>query len=88
MAANKDNICLTTKEVVILLISVFVVGFCTIIYELLIGTVSSYLLGDSITQFSLVIGLTMTAMGIGTLISRVLCTVLYLPENSPIFKRM
>ena len=64
---NKKKI-LTSKESVILLLSVFVVGFCTIIYELLIGSVSSYFLGDSIKQFSLVIGLTMTAMGLGTLI--------------------
>ena len=63
---------LTTKEIVVLLLSVFIVGFCTIIYELLIGSVSSYFLGDSIKQFSLVIGLTMTAMGIGTLISRII----------------
>ena len=67
---NKKKI-LTSKESVILLLSVFVVGFCTIIYELLIGSVSSYFLGDSIKQFSLVIGLTMTAMGLGTLISRI-----------------
>jgi len=66
---NKQNI-LTAKESSILLLSVGVVGFCTIIYELLIGSVSSYFLGDSIKQFSLVIGLTMTAMGIGTLASR------------------
>ena len=66
---NKKKI-LTSKESVILLLSVFVVGFCTIIYELLRGSVSSYFLGDSIKQFSLVIGLTMTAMGLGTLISR------------------
>lgn len=68
MESNKTT--LTSKEVVILLLSVFIVGFCTIIYELLIGSVSSYFLGDSIKQFSLVIGLTMTAMGLGTLISR------------------
>ena len=63
---------LTTKEVVVLLSSVLIVGFCTIIYELLIGGVSSYFLGDSIRQFSLVIGLSMTAMGIGTLLSRLI----------------
>jgi len=61
---------LTKKDASILLFCVFVVGFCTIIYELLIGSVSSYFIGDSITQFSIVIGLTMTAMGIGTLLSR------------------
>lgn len=63
---------LSSKETVILLISVFIVGFCTIIYELLIGSVSSYFLGDSVKQFSIVIGLTMTAMGIGTLVSRLI----------------
>lgn len=68
MESNKGT--LSSKEVVILLLSVFIVGFCTIIYELLIGSVSSYFLGDSIKQFSIVIGLTMTAMGLGTLVSR------------------
>lgn len=61
---------LTNKDAAILLFCVFVVGFCTIIYELLIGSLSSYFIGDSIKQFSITIGLTMTAMGIGTLISR------------------
>ncbi|MBQ4646637.1 MAG: polyamine aminopropyltransferase [Candidatus Gastranaerophilales bacterium] len=61
---------LTKKDASILLFCVFAVGFCTIIYELLIGSVSSYFIGDSITQFSITIGLTMTAMGIGTLLSR------------------
>ena len=58
------------RDAAVLLLSVFVVGLCTIVYELLIGSISSYLLGDSITQFSITIGLTMTAMGIGTLFSR------------------
>ena len=61
---------LTNKDASILLFCVFAVGFCTIVYELLIGSVSSYFIGDSIKQFSITIGLTMTAMGIGTLISR------------------
>ncbi len=61
---------LTKKDASILLFCVFVVGFCTIVYELLIGSISSYFIGDSIKQFSITIGLTMTAMGIGTLISR------------------
>jgi spermidine synthase len=57
-------------ESIVLLFTVFVVGLCTIIYELLIGSVSSYFLGDSIKQFSITIGLSMTAMGLGTLFSR------------------
>lgn len=61
---------LTTTESVVLLISVLIVGFCTILYELLIGSVSSYFLGDSVKQFSIVIGLTMTGLGLGSLLSR------------------
>lgn len=56
----------------VLLASVFLVGACTLIYELLIGSVSSYLLGDSITQFSLTMGLSMAAMGVGTYVSRLI----------------
>jgi len=54
----------------VLFLSVFIVGLCTIVYELLIGTVSSYLVGDSVKQFSITIGLSMSAMGIGTWLSR------------------
>ena len=68
MVENKKI--LTNKDAAILLFCVFVVGFCTIIYELLIGSISSYFIGDSIKQFSITIGLTMTSMGLGTLISR------------------
>ncbi len=60
----------SSLESFVLFFTVFVVGLCTIIYELLIGSVSSYFLGDSIKQFSITIGLSMTAMGIGTLFSR------------------
>jgi len=52
------------------MVSVFVIAVCGLIYELLAGTVSSYLLGSSVLQFSLVIGLFLTAMGIGSFISR------------------
>ena len=54
----------------LLLTSVFVIATCGLIYELLAGTLSSYLLGNSITQFSLVIGIFLTAMGIGSYVSR------------------
>ena len=58
------------KETCVLIISVFIAGLCSIIYELLIGSVSSYFLGDSVKQFSITIGLYMAAMGIGSYISR------------------
>ena len=58
------------KETAVLIISVFIAGLCSIIYELLIGSVSAYFLGDSVKQFSLTIGFYMAAMGIGSYISR------------------
>ena len=63
---------LTDKKVLIL--SVFVAGLCSLVYELLISTTSSYFLGDSIRQFSITIGLYLAAMGLGSYISRLLHT--------------
>ena len=53
-----------------LLASVFVVAACGLVYELAAGTLASYLLGDSILQFSTVIGTYLFAMGIGSYLSR------------------
>ncbi|MES2824786.1 MAG: polyamine aminopropyltransferase [Pseudomonadota bacterium] len=53
-----------------LLFSVFVIASCGLIYELVAGALSSYLLGDSVTQFSTVIGTYLFAMGIGSWLSR------------------
>jgi spermidine synthase len=54
----------------LLLASVFAVATCGLIYELICGTLASYLLGDSVTQFSTVIGVYLFAMGIGSYLSR------------------
>src|SRR6187402_619879 len=54
----------------LLLISVFVVATCGLVYELLAGTLASYLLGDSVTQFSTIIGAYLFAMGVGSWLSR------------------
>lgn len=61
---------LTSKQIGVLLISILVVALCGIVYELIIATVSSYLLGNSVVQFSLTIGFFMFAMGIGSQISK------------------
>src|SRR4051812_12517107 len=53
-----------------LLASAFVVATCGLVYELLASTLASYLLGDSVTQFSVVIGSYLFAMGIGSWLSR------------------
>ncbi|HSD86237.1 MAG TPA: polyamine aminopropyltransferase [Kofleriaceae bacterium] len=57
-----------------LYLNVFIVAICGLVYELLAGTLGSYLLGDSVTQFSLVIGLYLSAMGVGAWLSRRLDT--------------
>ncbi len=54
----------------LLLISVFVIATCGLIYELIAGTLASYLLGDSVTQFSLIIGIYLFSMGIGSFLSK------------------
>jgi spermidine synthase len=54
----------------LLLISVFVVATCGLIYELIAGTLASYLLGDSVTQFSTIIGVYLFSMGIGSWVSK------------------
>ncbi|MEM7351309.1 MAG: polyamine aminopropyltransferase [Acidobacteriota bacterium] len=51
-------------------VSVFAIATCGLIYELLAGTVASYLLGDSVTQFSTIIGVYLFSMGIGSYLSR------------------
>ena len=52
------------------LISAFVISTCGLVYELVNGALASYLLGDSITQFSTVIGVYLFAMGIGSYLTR------------------
>ena len=54
----------------LLLASVFTIATCGLIYELIAGTIASYLLGDSVMQFSTVIGVYLFAMGIGSWLSR------------------
>lgn len=61
-----------STEKAILILNIFIAGLCSIIYELLISTTSSYFLGDSIKQFSITIGIYLAAMGLGSYLSRLL----------------
>ena len=54
----------------LLYLNVLIIASCGLVYELLAGTLASYLLGDSVTQFSLVIGIYLSALGAGAWISR------------------
>lgn len=55
-----------------LLLFTLIISISWILYELLIGTLSSYLIWDSIRQFSFTIGFFMTGMGMWAYISRFL----------------
>lgn len=54
----------------VLILSVFVVASCGLAYELIAGALTSYLLGDSVLQFSTIIGCYLFAMGVGSHLSR------------------
>ena len=56
----------------LLFLTVLLVAACGLIYELIAGTIASYLIGDSVFQFSTVIGTYLFAMGIGSALSRYL----------------
>ena len=53
-----------------LYVTVFFIATSGLVYELVAGAVASYVLGDSVTQFSLVIGLYLSALGVGAYASR------------------
>ncbi|WP_019672010.1 spermidine synthase [Psychrobacter lutiphocae] len=59
----------------LLVLSVFIVASCGLAYELIAGALASYVLGDSVLQFSTIIGTYLFAMGIGSHLSQ------YVPED-------
>ncbi len=61
---------LDSRQISILLLSITFVALSGIVYELIIASISTYLLGNSVYQFSLTIGFFMFAMGIGSFLSR------------------
>ena len=54
----------------LLILSVFAVASCGLAYELIAGALASYLLGDSVMQFSSIIGAYLFAMGVGSHLSK------------------
>ena len=57
------------KRPPLLFLNVLVVATCGLVYELIAGTLASYVLGDSVTQFSTCIGVYLFALGIGAWLS-------------------
>lgn len=54
----------------LLYLTVVLVAICGLVYELVAGAVSTYLLGDSVTQLSTIIGVHLSAMGVGAWLSK------------------
>jgi len=54
----------------LLMLTTLIISGCSICYELIISAVSSYLVGDSTLQYSITIGLYMSAMGLGSFLSK------------------
>jgi spermidine synthase len=54
----------------VLLLMVLVIATAGLVYELTMAAVASYVLGDSVKQFSIVIGVYLSALGLGAYLSR------------------
>lgn len=58
------------QQATVLLGMVLVIATAGLVYELVMAAVASYVLGDSVTQFSTIIGVYLSAMGLGAWLSR------------------
>jgi spermidine synthase len=54
----------------LLLFSVFILSLCGITYELVLGSLATYLLGNPALQYSITIGVFLSSMGLGSYLSR------------------
>src|SRR5438132_11829510 len=50
----------------ILAVTMFVTGFTGFVFECILSTVATYVLGNSVEQFSITIGLMLACMGLGS----------------------
>ncbi len=61
---------LNPAQLRLLLASVFIIAACSLLYELLISSLSTYLLGSSVVHYSVTIGLFLFFMGVGAWFAR------------------
>ena len=54
------------NAIVILAVTMFVTGFTGFVFECILSTVATYVLGNSVEQFSITIGLMLACMGLGS----------------------
>src|SRR5438046_2349774 len=56
----------SNTAMVILAVTMFVTGFTGFVFECILSTVATYVLGNSVEQFSITIGLMLACMGVGS----------------------
>src|SRR5262249_35190360 len=56
----------SNRAIVILATTMFVTGFSGFVFECILSTVATYVLGNSVEQFSITIGLMLACMGLGS----------------------
>lgn len=61
----------------LLMLTTLIISGCSICYELIISALSSFLKGDSVLQYSVTIGIYMSAMGLGSYLSKYVKTNLF-----------
>ena len=69
-AHQSDSSVVTQNQFVLLSGSIFIIAACSLVYELLISSLSTYLLGSSVIHYSLTIGLFLFFMGVGAWFSQ------------------
>lgn len=68
--AREASTQLKPAQLHLLLASVFIIAACSLLYELLISSLSTYLLGSSVVHYSVTIGLFLFFMGVGAWFAR------------------
>ncbi len=69
VAAEREAAVPAKATATLLLVTVLVIATCGLVYELLASTLASYVLGDAVMMYSTVIGVYLSAMGIGAWLS-------------------
>lgn len=67
---SNSKVALNPAQLRVLLASVFIIAACSLLYELLISSLSTYLLGSSVVHYSVTIGLFLFFMGVGAWFAR------------------
>ena len=67
--SRRQRISLDSSGAVMVYPFTFVLAFCSIVYELLLGQSLSAFLGNTVLRYSVTIGLYMLSMGIGSLLA-------------------